>query len=171
LTICSQSNTACGTPGDSVDITLTLPTSTTANGTYLFDIEMGIGNLTVQQAQIAAGSCLSTGTGNVIFKGGFDTTHSSNLNPCGQPTSNTHPWYKIHSEVGNLDITQLPTTRNVLLNASTTAGKIDSDGFNLPIQMSNGSDQYYGPLIANAPQPSAELTLDVGSGNITLHKL
>ena len=171
LTICSQGNTACGNIGDSVDVTLTLPTSTTTNGTYLFDIETRIGNLSMQQVPLAAGSCLSTGTGNVIFKGSLDTTNSSNLNPCGQPTSNAHPWYKLHSEVGNLDLTQLPTTRNVLLNASTTAGKIDSDGFDLKIDMSNGSEDYYGPLIANTPQPTAELRLDVGSGNITLHKL
>jgi len=170
LTICSQDNTACGNIGDSVDVTITLPTSTNANGSYLFDIETRIGTISVQQAQLAAGSCLSTGTGNVTFKGSFDTAHSSNLNPCGQPTSNAHPWYKIHSEVGNLDITPFPTIKNVLLDASTTAGKINSDGFNLNIQTSNGSESYYGPLIPNTPQPPAELTLDVGSGDITLHK-
>ena len=170
LTICSQGNTPCGgNIGDSVDVTLTLPTST--NGSYLFDIETRVGNLSVQQAQLAAGSCLSTGTGNVTFKGSFDTTHSSNLNPCGQPTTNAHPWYKIHSEVGNLDITQFPTIKNLILNASTTAGKINSDGFNLKIEASNGSESYYGPLIPNPPQPTAELTLDVGTGNINLHQI
>ncbi len=171
LTICSQSNTACGNIGDSVDVTITLPTSTNADGSYLFDVETRVGNLSVQQAQLAAGSCLSTGTGNVIFKGSFDTTNSSILNPCGQPTSNTHPWYKIHSEVGNLEITPFPTIKNVLLDASTTAGKINSDGFNLNIQTSNGSESYYGPLIPNAPPPTAELTLDVGTGDINLHKI
>ncbi len=171
LTICSQTNTICGNLGDSVDVTITLPTSTNANAAYLFDIEIRVGNLSVQQAQLDAGSCLSTGTGNVTFKGNFDTTNSSNLNPCGQPTSNAHPWYKIHSEVGNLDLTPFPTLKNMLLDTSTTAGKINSDGFNLPIQTSNGSDTYYGPLIPNTSQPTAQLTLDVGTGDINLHKL
>ena len=171
LTICSQSNTACGNIGDSVDITITLPPSTNANTSYLFDIETRVGNVNVQQAQLAAGSCLSTGTGDVTFKGTFDTTNSSDLNPCGEPTRNPHPWYKIHSEVGSLDITQLPVTKNVILDASATAGSIDSDGYDLKIETSNGSAMYYGPLIANAPQPSAELTLDVGTGDITLHRI
>jgi hypothetical protein len=125
----------------------------------------------MQQAQVAAGSCISTGTGNVTFKGSFNTTTSSNLNPCGQPTSNAHPWYKIHSEVGNLDITPFPTIKNVLLDASATAGKINSDGFDLKSETSNGSEYYHGPLITNAPQLTAELTLDVGTGDINLHKI
>jgi hypothetical protein len=78
LTICSQSTTTCGTLGDSVDVTITLPSSTTPNGTYLFDIELRVGNVSVQQAYLAAGSCVSTGTGNVTFK---VSQHSATSSP------------------------------------------------------------------------------------------
>lgn len=182
---------------DAVDLTITIPLSaisTTASAPLSFDIATSVGdiatdglsgfqsiknatgNITVNHAKLTAGSCVQTGHGNIIFNGAFDTTNGVNFDPCDatqKPDPNAHPWYKIHSEVGNIDVTlPAPTaTTNMLLNASTITGKITSEFDPAVQQNTDSSADSNGPLLANAnPPPTALLFLDVSIGDIHLHK-
>ncbi len=183
---------AFGDHPDSVDVMIKLPAYVQNNRSFALDITkdkhlMGnivvvglsgkltlqtvVGDVIVHQAnQLAKGSLLDTGTGHIIFDGSLDTT-------CISQTDGP-PCYKMHSEVGKaegayraaIDIT-LPITTNVFLDASTNAGKITSE-FNIDIQTEGGSAMYYGPLLRNPPAPpTARLVLNVGSGDINLHKV
>lgn len=161
-----------GASGDAVDVVVKLPpalSGNTAKSMTIIASTVG-GDVNVQQVQLAADSCLQTNKGNVTFNGTLDTTNSSTLIPC-EDTSTTqpHPWYRFHSEVGNLDVT-LPATLNIILDASTNVGKINSNEFNLNISNQDNSASYHGPLISGSTQPAAELKLDVGTGSISLHQ-
>ncbi|HZU67127.1 MAG TPA: hypothetical protein VFA09_07600 [Ktedonobacteraceae bacterium] len=154
--------------GDSVDITLTLPR--TSGASITFNLTTIAGNLNVQQVELAAGSCLRVNQGNVAFNGTLDTSTGTSLVPCMNTSDNNpHPWYTFQAEVGNLDVT-LPAVTNITLNAATNTGSINGTAFGLTIPSSDNSASYDGPLIGGSPASAAELKLDVGTGNITLHK-
>jgi len=166
---------------DAIDLTLTLPQSafpaaaaqpfalsatvsigninvTGASG--VLNLTDQFGNVTVNQAALDDGSHLSTNAGNVIFSGSINTTPAA---------GSTAPLYKLQSETGNITAT-LPSDTNVTLDANTNLGKITSD-FPIPIKNSSGGASYYGPLLSNSTAaPPAVLTLDVSTGNVTLHQ-
>ncbi len=175
-----------GSHNDSVDITLALPQSLVASTTAttataplalnlntsignistsglsgLFTLKDDVGDITVSQATLFDGSHLETGTGNVNFDGAINTTPAS---------GNSTPRYKLQSETGNITVT-LPANTNVILDANTNIGKITSD-FPINVTTSQGGANYYGPLLSNPalPQPQAVLTLDVSTGNVTIHQ-
>ncbi len=171
----SSSGTLLGNHNDTIDLTIVVPPLNNGDTPVTLDIETSvgdiqvsglngvmtvkddIGNVTVQQAHLFGGSHLETGTGNVTFTGSLDTT----LNP--QTT------YKLQCEVGNLNVT-LPATTSVILDANTNVGNIKS-AFPINAQTSNGSANYYGPLLPGAsPAPTVTLVLDVSSGNISIQK-
>lgn len=159
--------------GDAVDITLTLPPSSaaTAGASITFNVATVSGNVNIQQVQLAASSCIQVQQqGNVIFNGTLDTANGTPLIPCQDTsTNNPHPWYTFHSEVGNIDMT-LPADTNITLDAATNNGSIDGTAFGLNIPASDNSASYHGPLSGGSQSPPAELKLDVGTGNIRLHK-
>ena len=187
-----------GSHNDSVDLTITLPPqsvnpTTTSIGasptptlstesattplTLNADLSIGdirvdglsgilqlkddVGNITVGHATLSDGSHLQTGTGNVTFNGNLDATPEAN---------NSTPRYKLQSETGNIDVT-LPGNTNIILDANTNAGTITSD-FPISVQTSGNPANYYGPLNSNSTPGSTQpvLTLDVGTGNINLHR-
>ncbi len=173
----SGSGSLLGSHNDTIDLTIVLPASSLNNGNSPMPVDIetsvgnvqisglngvmtvkdDIGNVTVQQAQLFDGSHLETGTGDVSFNGALDTTLNSQAN------------YKIQCEVGNLNVT-LPATTNVVLDANTNVGNIKS-AFPINAQSSDGSGNYYGPLLPNAsPAPTVTLVLDVSSGNIGIEK-
>jgi hypothetical protein len=159
--------------GDSVAITLTLPRASSASGgtPVTFNVTTIAGNLNVQQVQLAASSCLKVQQGNLTFNGSLDTSNATPLVPCTNTSDNNpHPWYTFQTEVGNLDVT-LPAATNITLNAATNAGSINGSAFGLTISSSDNSASYDGPLSGGSTSPAAELKLDVGTGNITLHAL
>ena len=158
--------------GDAVDITLALPPSSaaTAGASITFNIATVSGNVNIQQVQLGASSCLQVQQGNVTFNGTLDTANGTPLIPCQDAsTNNPHPWYTFHSEVGNVDVT-LPAGTNITLDVSTNVGSIDGTAFGLNIPTSDNSASYHGPLTGGSQSPPAELKLDVGTGNIRLHK-
>lgn len=182
-----------GSHSDSVDINITLPASTittassanpnTASSTQstaftlnvtnsvgnisvnglkgIFQLKDDIGDITVQQATLFDSTHVLTGTGNVAFNGSLDTTPLSNSSP---------PRYKIQSETGNIDAT-LPGDANVILDANTNYGSITSD-FPINATPTDKAANYYGPLNPNssAGTPVAVLTLNVSTGNVTVHR-
>src|SRR6266567_1108886 len=187
-----------GSHNDSVDLTITLPpqsvnptatsigasptpTLSTASATTPLtlnaDLSIGdirvdglsgvlqlkddIGNITVDHATLSDGSHLQTGTGNVTFNGNVDATPEAN---------NSTPRYKLQSETGNIDVT-LPGDTNIILDANTNAGTITSD-FPISVQTPGNSPSYYGPLNSNSTSGSTQpvLTLNVGTGNVNLHR-
>jgi hypothetical protein len=187
-----------GSHNDSVDLTITLPpqsvnpttsgigasptpTLSTASAitplTLNADLSIGdievdglsgvlqlkddVGNIKVEHALLSDGSHLGTSTGNVIFNGNVDTRPVAN---------NSTPRYKLQSETGSIDVT-LPGDASIILDANTNAGTITSD-FPISVQPSGNSANYYGPLNSNSTPDSSQpvLTLDVGTGNITLHR-
>ena len=157
---------------DAVDITLTLPPASgaTASSSITFNVATISGNVNIQQVELAASSCLQAQQGNVTFNGTLDTVNGTPLIPCQDTsTNNPHPWYIFHSEVGNIDVT-LPAGTNITLDASTNVGSIDGTAFGLNIPTSNNSASYHGSLSGGSQLPPAELKLDVGTGNIRLHK-
>jgi len=188
-TLPNQSGGVLASNNDSVDMTITLPfsivslpntsgtTSSAAPATFdiatsvgnitldglsgVLSIKDGTGSVTVSHAALANGSHLQTGRGNMTFDGSLDTSTSSSASPAT---------FKISSEVGKLDVT-LPATTNVTLDANTNVGKITSD-FAISPQSNNGAVSYYGPLISSAATPpTAVFTLDVSTGDISLHKV
>ena len=187
-----------GSHNDSVDLTITLPpqsvnptatsiganptptlstASTTSPLTLNADLSIGdirvdrlsgilqlkddIGNIKVDHATLSDGSHLQTGTGNVTFNGNVDASPAAN---------NSTPRYKLQSETGNIDVT-LPGDTNIILDANTNAGTITSD-FPISVQTSGNSANYYGPLNSNSTPGSTQpvLTLNVGTGNVILHR-
>jgi len=132
-------------------------------------VKNDIGDVTAHQTRLVDGSHLETGTGNIVFNGTLDTSGSLSSDPCTNPSSASHPVYKLQSERGNLDVT-LPITTNVILDANVNVGMINSE-FAINVTNTGGSPGYCGPLLTNAPTPpSGVLVLDVSSGNIGLHK-
>jgi hypothetical protein len=186
-----------GTHNDSVDINITLPASAitaastansnatpnTASSTQstaftlnvansignisvnglkgILQLKDDIGDITVQQTTLFDSSHVLTGTGNVTFNGGLDTTPLSN---------NPTPRYKIQSETGNVNAT-LPGETNVILDANTNFGSITSD-FPINATTSDKATNFYGPLNPNSSSatPVAVLTLNVSTGNVTVHR-
>ena len=176
-----------GNHNDSVDLTITLAPSaiaqaqatgsstplTLATDTSIGDVTINglngvlgvkdtIGNITVTNAMLFDGSHLETGTGNVLFSGSLNLTPS---------TGNTTPRYKLQCESGQITVT-LPAGTNIILDANTNAGAITSD-FPINVQSSAGAANYYGPLISNSTQgsPQAVLTLNVSTGQVTIHSM
>jgi hypothetical protein len=189
ITIPDTSSNILGKASDAVDVTIVLPpmVSSSSNTALAVNIENSvgnvlvsrlnamlivkndIGNVTVHQTQLVDGSHLETGTGDVIFDGDLETSASSNANPCNNPTSSSHPMYKIQSEQGNVDVT-LPVTTNVIVDANVNVGMITSE-FDINVTSTDGSPNYCGPLLSNSlTPPGGVLVLDVSSGNIDLHK-
>ena len=127
----------------------------------ILQLKDDVGNITVDHATLSDGSHLQTGTGNVTFNGNVDATPAAN---------NSTPRYKLQSETGNIDVT-LPGDTNIILDANTNAGTITSD-FPISVQTSGNSANYYGPLNSNSTPGSAQpvLTLNVGTGNVNLHR-
>ncbi|HTI15283.1 MAG TPA: hypothetical protein VL461_12075 [Dictyobacter sp.] len=123
----------------------------------------GVGNVSVTGGVLASGSHLETAQGNLTFNGFLAVPTTANTN---QPAH-----YILQSEQ-NIDVT-LPDTTNITLDANTNNGTVKSD---FPIQVNNNTNggpvSYDGPLnpSAGTPQP-ATLTLDVGTGNVTIHKM
>lgn len=179
---------------DSVDMTIVLPSvvnkippssftlsadvastgdMSVQNFTGLLNLTDNMGNISVQQGFLTEGSCLQTNRGNVTFNGSLATASitDTGLVPCtANTTQNPHPWFSIKSGVGNVDVTLSAETTSVILDASTNSGKINASDFNLNIQQNpDGSASYDGPLTAGT-SPTAELVLEVSTGNITLHK-
>lgn len=170
-----------GSHNDAIDLTLTLPqnafpanaaqpfalTVTTSVGNInvtgasgLLNLTDQFGNVTVNQATLTDGSHLGTNQGNVTYSGSINTAPAA---------GSASPVYKLQSETGNISAT-LPANTNVTLDANTNVGKISSD---FPIQVTNssGGANYYGPLLSNGGQnPAAVLTLDVSTGNVTIHQ-
>jgi len=184
----NASGTILGKASDTVDVMITLPAAASTNaGTPLavnvvtsvgnvtvsglnamLVVKNDIGNVTVHQTRLVDGSHLETGTGNVIFDGTLDTSGSLSSDPCNNPTSASHPMYKIQSERGNVDVT-LPVTTDVILDANVNVGMINSE-FTINVTNTGGSAGYCGPLLSNPLTPPAGvLVLDVSSGNIGLH--
>jgi hypothetical protein len=184
----NASGTILGRASDSVDVMITLPPAASTNaGTPLavnvvtsvgnvlvvglnavLVVKNAIGNVTAHQTHLVDGSHLETGTGNVIFDGTLETSGSLSSDPCNNPTSTSHPMYKIQSERGNVDVT-LPVTTNVILDANVNVGMINSE-FAIKVTNTGGSPSYCGPLLSNPlTPPSGVLVLDVSSGNIALH--
>jgi hypothetical protein len=165
-------NSGNSSSGDAVDLQITLPQTYSAatNSSITFNIATIKGNVNVQQIELAASSCLQANQGNVTFNGTLDTTNGTTLIPCqNTSTTNPHPWYTFHSEVGDVDVT-LPANTSITLDASTNVGSINGTAFGLNIPVSDNSASYHGPLTNGAASPPPELTLDVGTGNIRLHK-
>ncbi len=117
------------------------------------------GNVTVTRATLISGSSIGTGQGNVTFNGIV----------AAPDDATTQASFVIRSEQGKLDVT-LPTSTNLVLSANTNIGTIHSD-FPITATSSSGSASYRGPLNATAPtQSPAVLTVDVSTGDITIHK-
>src|SRR6266567_3967968 len=127
----------------------------------VLQLKEDVGNITVDHATLSDGSHLGTGTGNVTFNGNVDATPEAN---------NSTPRYKLQSETGNIDVT-LPGDTNIILDANTNTGTITSD-FPISVQTSGNSPSYYGPLNSNSTPGSTQpvLTLNVGTGNVNLHR-
>ena len=165
---------------DAVDIAITLPTTVLppTGPSMLVDIEAPVGNVTVDglsgllmikgstgdvtvtHAILVDGSHISTDQGNVTFNGLLVVP------PIGQTSH-----YMILSEQGSINVT-LPENTNVILDANTNVGSINSD-FNIPVQNNNGSGpvSYHGPLNPNpAAQPTSVLVLDISTGDVNIHK-
>jgi hypothetical protein len=135
------------------------------------------GNISVKGGLLNAGSCLQAHLGNVTFTGILETSKPPAINPCyGNPiaasgASNDQPWYSMKTGTGNLDVSFSTLSTDVQLDVTApNQGKITSD-FPLAIKKnSDGSSNYFGPLLPNT-QPAAFLTLTVDvAGNITLRK-
>ncbi len=157
------------THNDSVDLTIVIPqvsvnpTATplgAINRAPTLKLDMSIGG-TVDHAVLFDGSHLRTGTGDVTFNGSVDTTPS---------TGNTTPRYKLQSETGSVDVT-LQGDTNIILDANTNAGAITSD-FPINVTTTDGSANYYGPLLSGStPNPAvAVLTLNVSTGSVHVHR-
>jgi hypothetical protein len=172
---------------DSVNVTISIPAGLLANAQPAFlltvnaplgnitvngvsgnlQLKDSSGNITVSQAVLALGSHIETGEGNVTFNGALAIAQpaqgGSNANSA--PTS-----YIIQTEQGNIDVT-LPIGTNVIIDANTNVGQIKANDFALPIQSSDGSMSYNGPLQpSSSNKPTTVLVLDVSTGNVTLHK-
>lgn len=170
-----------GTNNDSVDLTITLPPGAIAQATGsstpltlaadtsignvtvnglngVLGIKNNIGNITVNNATLFDGSHLQTGTGNVQFSGSLNLTPS---------VGNTTSRFKLQCESGQINVT-LPAGTNIILDANTNAGAITSD-FPINVQSSGGAANFYGPLISGS-SPQAVLTLNVSTGQVTIHK-
>lgn len=184
----NASGMVLGKASDAVDVMITLPVaaSTNARAPLVVNVVTSVGNVlvsglnavlvvknlvgdvTAHQTRLVDGSHLETGTGNVIFDGTLDTSGTLSSDPCNNPTSASHPMYKIQSERGNVDVT-LPVTTNIILDANVNAGMINSE-FAIKVTNTSGSPGYCGPLLSNPLTPPAGvLVLDVSSGNIALH--
>jgi hypothetical protein len=178
---------------DSVDLTLVLPSSVVNNNPAspfmlsagiaatgdlsvqnfngLLTLTDNIGNISVTHGLLVEGSCLQTNNGNATFDGSLGTITDSGLIPCTtNTTQNSHPWFSIKSGTGNVDVTLSAATTNIILDANTNNGKINSGKFGLNIQQnSDGSASYYGPLVPGS-SPTALLALTISTGNVNLHK-
>lgn len=178
--------------GPSMDLMFTLPASfnssdplaphtisaNTVSGTLSVDGFNGILNLTgdgskisVTHALIFAGTCLQTMQGDISVGTGsiLDLTQPSSHVPCSNSSSsNPHPWFSFNSGKGNVDVTLSTPSTNLLLDANTNNGKINTD-FGLNIPTSDGSASYHGPLLPHS-NPKASLYVFASTGNIAIHK-
>jgi hypothetical protein len=178
--------------GDSVDLTIVLPSAVNAipplrlnadiaaagdiavqNFNGILTLTDNTGNITVKGGLLNEGSCLQTHVGNTTFAGFLTIAASSDtgLIPCTtNTTQNPHPWFAMKSGTGNVNVTLSPETTNLNLDASTNNGQINGSDFGLKVQQnSDGSASYYGPLTPGT-SPVALLSLTVSTGNINVHK-
>ncbi len=165
--------------GDAVDIKITLTPKllASAGAPLQLNIQAALGNVTVDgisgvlniigssgnvnvtHATLISGSSIGTAQGNVTFNGIIAAP--------SDPTTQSN--FVIRNETGTVDVT-LPGTTNVVLSANTNVGTIHSD-FPINATSSGGSASYRGPLNTSATtQSAAILTLDVSTGNISIHK-
>ena len=136
------------------------------------------GNVSMEHGLLVAGSCLVTNIGTVTFNALLDVHYSTPIVPCTTSTStDPHAWYEFKSEGGNVDAT-LNASLNVIIDANTNFGKLNSD---FPLTPPStlipycgtsppGPTYFCGPLIPASTLPSAILKIDVSTGNINLHK-
>ena len=116
-------------------------------------------NVTVMNAKLINGSHIGTGQGNVTFNGSLASPQDTTTNAS----------FIIQNEKGQIDIT-LPSTTNIVLTADTNVGTIHSD-FPITPTADGNSASFHGPLNPSATiQSIAVLTLNVSTGNITIHK-
>jgi hypothetical protein len=131
------------------------------------------GNIDVKGGLLDSGSCLQDRIGNVSFAGTLETGTPPTINPCQKnpiPSSNsTQPWYSITTGTGNLDVKLNSVSANIMLDAVVfNQGKITSE---YPITIPSANPpSYNGPLLPGT-HPTAQLLLEVDTGNITLHKM
>ena len=160
LTLPQSAFPAAATPPFALSATVSIGNIAVTGASGLLNLTDQFGNVTVNQATLDDGSHVQTNSGNVIFSGSINTTPAA---------GNTSPLYKLQSETGNITAT-LPANTNVTLDANTNLGKISSD-FPISVTKSAGGASYYGPLLSNGgQQPAAALTLDVSTGNVTIHQ-
>ncbi len=181
ITAAVPNNSTLNVSNDAVDILIALPTSLNAAAApFMLTVNASVGNVTLngvngvmnvkndagnifmRQGQLFPGSSLKTATGNMTFDGSLNIPIN---NSCTNP--NSAPCFRLHSEVGNLDVT-LPASTNVTLDATVNTGKITSD-FAINVTTTDTSASYHGPLTPSSTSMGV-LHLDVGSGNINLHK-
>lgn len=179
-----------GSNGDTVDLSITLPTSFSHPITpYILVLNAAAGNITVNgfngilklnstagnisvahNALIFAGSCIQTSHGTITIGQGsfFDLSRPSAVVPCQNKTSNqTHAWFSINSGVGNVNIVLRADNTNLLLDALCLQGKIHTAfGPEIP-SASDGSSTYHGPLLAGTT-PLASLYIIASTGDITI---
>jgi hypothetical protein len=188
----SSSSPFGGSNGDTIDLTITLPTSfsnpvspytlalnaiagnITVNGfNGILNLNSTAGNISVaHNAVIFAGTCIQSTHGNITIGQGsfFDPNQSSSLIPCKNTTSSqTHAWFSINSGVGSVNIVLRADNTDLLLDAFSLQGKIHT-GFGPGIPTAaDGSSTYHGPLLAGT-RPIASLYIIASTGDITIRK-
>ncbi|HLG77888.1 MAG TPA: hypothetical protein VKX46_15845, partial [Ktedonobacteraceae bacterium] len=168
-----------GAVGDTVDIAISVPRKTLQDELFTrqLNIEAPLGKVSVdglsgilnikggsdvavKNVVLAPASRLETAQGTVHFSGYLDVPPDA--------TQDTH--YIIQGEHG-IDVTLL-SSANVVLDANTNEGTgVITNEFDSTASKTNHPVNYYGPLDpSSSSKPVAILTLDVGSGNITIHK-
>ena len=126
----------------------------------VLNIRGNSGNVTVTNAKLINGSHIGTGQGNVTFNGSLASPQDTTTNAS----------FIIQNEKGQIDVT-LPNTTNVVLSADTNVGTIHSS-FPITPTADGNSASFRGPLNPSATiQSIAVLTLNVSTGNITIHKV
>ena len=125
----------------------------------ILNVRGNSGNVIVTNAKLINGSRIGTGQGNITFNGSLASPQDTTTNAS----------FIIQDEKGQIDVT-LPGTTNVMLTANTNVGTIHSD-FPITPKIDGNSASFNGPLNTSATiQSIAVLTLDVSTGNITIHK-
>lgn len=131
-----------------------------SNGLGIFlNIHGSNGNVSVSNSKLISGSRIGTGQGSVTFNGSLASPQDTTTNAS----------FIFQDEKGQIDVT-LPTTTNVVLSANTNVGTIRSD-FPITPTTDGNSSSFRGHLNPSAAiQSIAVLTLNVSTGNITIHK-
>jgi hypothetical protein len=188
----SSSSPFGGGNGDTIDLTLTLPSSfSNPLSPYILLLNAAAGNITVNgfngilnlnstagnisvahNSVIFAGSCIQTSHGSITIgqESFFDLNQPSPLIPCKNVTSSqTHAWFSINSGVGNIDIVLRADNTDLLLDAFCLQGKIHTSFGPDIAPAADGSSTYHAPLLAGTT-PLASLYIIASTGDITVRK-